>query len=91
MKDEQVSFCEHPVPTCGNKKTNRISWVIFPNNVYIYTLPLCFQDTEQDGWKEGRKDGTMEGRERGEERRKVGWIGGRTDGHCELCELSVFP
>jgi hypothetical protein len=38
-----------------------------------------------------RTEGRKEGREGGDERRKAGWIGGWTDGHCGLCELSVFP
>lgn len=71
MKDEQVAFCGHSVPTCGNKKTNSISGVIFPNNVYIYRLQLCFRDKAQDIWKEGSEEmrgGRWEGLE-----------GGRTD------------
>jgi len=70
------------MPTCGNKNTHSISGVIFANNVYIYRLlPLCFRDTEQDGWKKGSvetKGGKYDGLE-----------GGRMD--TEFCELSVFP
>ena len=77
MKDEQVSFCGHPVPTFGNKKTKVFRGLSF-QTMFIFThYRFVFEIRNRtDGRKGERKEG-REGARRGKEEGRMDW---RADG-----------
>jgi hypothetical protein len=80
----KFSFVGIPCPLVEIKKPTVFQGLSFQTTCIFTDYRFVFEIRN-------RTDGRKEERERGDERRKVGWIGGWTDGHRELCELSVFP